>query len=183
MREIEIKLKVGNLAETRAKLEEMKVVLSQTTSQRDVIYLKGENHLDWRKAKKEGTPVRVRTANGIVVFNLKQERTGETDNIEHETEVSDGAALHEILLCMGYLPQVEILKSRQKGKFGDYEICLDDVARLGNFIEVEKMVSDDADPEVIREELFKIAESIGLSRSDEEKRGYDTQIWEKNRKI
>ncbi|MDO8604540.1 MAG: class IV adenylate cyclase [bacterium] len=183
MREIEIKLRVKNFDGLREMLNAKNIVLSKNTSQRDIIYLKGENHSDWRKAKKEGTPVRIRYAKGTVVFNLKQERTGETDNIEYETEVKDGEAIHNILSVMGYLPQVEIKKSRQKGKFGDCELCIDEVEGLGSFVEIEKMVHDDTDPEKVREELFTMAESLGLSRDDEEKSGYDTQIFELRNKI
>ena len=40
------------------------------------------------------------------------------------------------------------------------------------------MAEDKADAEEVREELFKVLESFGLSRSDEELRGYDTQIYQ-----
>lgn len=108
---------------------------------------------------------------------LKQQRSGEIDNIEYETEIQDPDATHKILFTLGYEPEVEVKKMRRKGKLGEYEICLDEVEELGSYIEVEKMTSDDADSRKVREELFGIAESLDLSRAAEETRGYDTQIY------
>jgi adenylate cyclase class IV len=45
-------------------------------------------------------------------------------------------------------------------------------------VEIEKLTNDDANPEEVREELFNELESLGLSREDEETRGYDTQIYQ-----
>ena len=83
-----------------------------------------------------------------------------------------------MLKLLNWSPMVEVKKVRRKGKLGEYEICLDQVEQLGTFIELEKMTSDDANPEDVREELFKELESLGLSRQDEETRGYDTQIYQ-----
>lgn len=41
--------------------------------------------------------------------------------------------MHNMLLLMGYVPQVEVKKSRRKGKLGEYGVCMDTVEKLGNF--------------------------------------------------
>jgi adenylate cyclase class IV len=51
------------------------------------------------------------------------------------------------------------------------------VERLGAFVELEKLTDDDADPVQVQEELMQVLESLGLSRKDQETRGYDTQIY------
>jgi len=81
-------------------------------------------------------------------------------------------------LILGYRPSIEVKKIRRKGKLKEYEICLDKVENLGTFVELEKLTDDNADPKKVREELFKELESLGLSRKDEETKGYDTQIYE-----
>ena len=39
------------------------------------------------------------------------------------------------------------------------------------------MTDDNADPEKIRDELFKELEKFGLTKDQEETKGYDTQIY------
>ena len=72
---------------------------------------------------------------------------------------------------------MEVKKIRRKAKFGGYEICLDEVERLGAFVELEKLTDDGADAAKVTEELLKTLEGFGLSREDRETRGYDTQIY------
>jgi hypothetical protein len=44
------------------------------------------------------------------------------------------------------------------------------------------MAEDDADAARISEELYQKLESLGLSRADEEKRGYDMQMFQLGQK-
>ncbi|MDP3762811.1 MAG: CYTH domain-containing protein, partial [bacterium] len=62
-----------------------------------------------------------------------------------------------------------------------YEICLDEVDRLGSFVEVETF-SDDGDPEKIQEEIFKFLLSLGVKPEDRVREGYDTLVYLKNLK-
>lgn len=182
MREIEIKLRVNNLEELENKLRDSGLAISKELEQHDTIYTNDPeifNH-----AGKEGHIVmRIRKQNGISLLTLKQQLTYEMDNIEYETEIKDSEIMYNILLKLGWKPEVEVKKKRKKGKLGEYEICLDRVEQLGDFIEIEKMTDDNADPEKTREELFKELEKFGLSRNQEETKGYDTQIYQlKNKK-
>ncbi len=179
MREIEIKVRVKNLKVLEQKLQEKGCVLSAPITQHDTIYSLKENNNDFWEQTKEGDIIlRIRRLTDTTEFNLKQQRSNEMDNIEYETEVKDAEIMHQMLGVLGWIPSVEVKKLRQKGKIGDYEICLDKVEELGDFVELEKMTSEDADPNKVREELFQVLESFGLSRKDEEIRGYDTQIFQ-----
>ncbi len=177
MREIEIKLKVNNLEELEKKLKENGCEISDEIKQHDVVYAKvGDTH-DYDKAYEGCITVRIRNQDGISILNLKQQKSNEMDNLEYETIVEDREAMHQILLALGWKPEVEVKKIRKKGKLGEYEICLDNVEELGTFVELEKMTDDNADVEKIREELFETLKPYGLSKKDEEKIGYDTQIY------
>ncbi len=182
MREIEIKLRVSSLEELKTQLEKRGCFLSAPIHQHDVIYSFGGSTHEWDESKTGHVVVRIRREDGKAEFNLKQQRSSELDNIEYESEVKDPEAIHQILLIMGYRPQVEVKKVRRKGRFGEYEICLDEVAELGSFVELEKLTTDDIDPGQVQEDLFLALESLGLSRGDEEKRGYDTQIYQLRQK-
>jgi len=177
MREIEIKVKIKNLQEIEGKLKEKGCNLSDAISQHDVIYSKGGNNKEWGSMKEGDVIMRIRHLKDSAEFNLKQQKSSELDNIEFETKVEKPDVMHSILLMLGYSPEVEVKKNRRKGKIGEYEVCLDEVEKLGTFMEIEKLTDDDANPEDVREELFAILESLGISRNDEETRGYDTQIY------
>ena len=178
MREIEVKLKAKNFGELEQKLKEKGCVLSEPISQHDVIYsLKGSRN-EFQSAQEGDIVIRIRYLKDSAELTLKQQRSNESDNIECETGVSDPKQVHHMLELLGWYPAVEVTKMRRKGKFGIYEVCLDEVEKLGTFIELEKLTDEGIDAEEVRQELFKELESLGLSRADEETRGYDTQIFQ-----
>ena len=178
MREIEIKLKVNNFEEIEKKLKGKGCVLSEPISQHDVIYSLKSSTDEFESAKEGDVIIRIRHMKDKVQLNLKQQRSGEMDNLEYETEIKDSDEMHKILETLGWHPVVKVKKMRRKGKFGDYEICLDQVEKLGTFVELEKLTDDDANPEEVRSELFTELESVGLSRADEETKRYDTQLYQ-----
>ncbi len=178
MREIEIKLKVRDLAALEQKLVELGCVLSAPIHQHDVIYSKDGDTSIWEDMKEGMIVVRIRRDDRGAIFTLKQQCTHEHDNIECETRVEDGEAMHRALLLLGFVPEVEVRKVRRKGRLGEYEICLDRAEELGDFVELEKITDDDADAAQVSEELFQELESLGLSRADQETHGYDTQMFQ-----
>ena len=183
MREIEIKLRANNLEELEKKLKDSGLVISEEIKQHDVIYSNVNDTHNFDESYEGCIILRIRKENGNSIINLKQQHSGEMDNTEYETEVKDGKAMHDILLLLGWTPGVKVKKTRKKGKLGEYEICLDRVEQLGDFVELEKLTDDNADSEKIRKELFEAIEPFGLSEKDEETRGYDTQIYQlKNKK-
>jgi len=49
----------------------------------------------------------------------------------------DYAAAQELLEALGYVPTIRVEKERRKTWLGDCLVCLDEVKRLGSFIEIE----------------------------------------------
>ena len=178
MREIEIKLKVKDLDELEKKLIEKGCVFSEPIGQHDVIYSNTANPTNWAKSTEGHITVRIRREGERAELNLKQQQTYEMDNIEYESEIEKPEVIHKMLELLGWKPEVEVKKTRKKGKLGKYEVCLDKVEKLGNFIELEKMTEHDDDPETVRKELFSAIKPFGLSEKDEETKGYDTQIYQ-----
>lgn len=181
MREIEVKLKVEDTAALVEKLRAQGCELGDPIRQHDAIYAKAGDASPWEHSKEGQVVMRIRRQGDKAEFNLKQQRTNELDNAEFETEVSDADAVHEILTRIGYAPQVEVKKVRRKGTWKGCEVCVDEVDGLGGFIEIEKLTDDAADPHRVQEELLAELESLGLSRADQELRGYDTQIFHLHR--
>lgn len=182
MREIEIKLRVNNLEELEKKLAASGLVISKEVAQHDVVYSQSDPSIF--TTPREGLLVmRIRNEDDIAKVTLKRQRTHELDNDEYETKVEDGEVMHQILLALGWKPEVEVKKTRKKGKLGDYEVCLDNVEGLGTFMELEKMTDDkNSDAEEIRKELFEAVKPFGLTEADEEKLGYDTQLFKLKKK-
>lgn len=177
MREIEIKLKVKDLDALEKKLVESGCIFSEPIRQEDVIYSSAPNTgARFAEAHEGHVAIRIRKQGNKAEFTLKQQKSNEMDNIEHETEVKDPEAIHGILEVLGWKPQLEVKKIRKKGKLGNYEVCLDRVDRLGDYVEIEKMTDHDDNPEEVRKELFLAIKPFGLSEVDEETKGYDTLI-------
>ncbi|MCX6757852.1 MAG: class IV adenylate cyclase [Candidatus Nomurabacteria bacterium] len=177
MREIEIKLKVKNMGLLEDKLQEKGCVLSESIYQHDVVYSFKNANEEFESSKEGDLIFRIRYLKDKAELNLKKQKSNEMDNLEYETVVENPEMMHQILSTLGYKPIIEVKKMRRKGKLGEYEICLDEVEKLGTFVELEKLTNDDDSPEKVREELFGILKSFGLSREDEETKGYDTQIY------
>ncbi len=170
MREIEIKAKVHELEKILAALKVNGIVLGGEKKQHDVVFCK--------PGQKEYEPnsqwLRIRTENDSrTIFTLKMDTGRKLDSIEHETEVSDAKELEAMLRLMGNEVFSDITKVRQKGKYGNIEVCLDRVENLGTYLEAEILAEDGVDAQKIMEELWAFFDRLGISRDDEETLGYD----------
>jgi len=122
--------------------------------------------------------LRVRTENGMHKFTAKKSPEGiELVSTEYETKIEDRESFEKALMMMGYKPALRIQNVRRKGKYKDYEICIDDVTDLGYFIEVENM--SDREPLLVLNELREFLFSLGVLPEDEVKNGYDTLMMNK----
>ena len=177
MREIEVKLKVNNLNFLEKELSKAGCEFSEPIFQHDAIYSSRNINDEFDKSKEGDVIIRIRKQNGKAELNLKKQKSFEMDNLEYETEIENPDSVHQMLLILGWKPVIEVKKIRKKVKFKEYEICLDRVEKLGDFVEIEKMTEDSADPKEVRKELFDVMKQFG-SEKDEETRGYDTQIYQ-----
>jgi len=182
MREVEIKLKVNNLEEIEKKLKDKGVIFSKPVTQHDIIYSNTQNKDDFDKAYEGHVAIRIRYQNDAATLTLKKQLSYEMDNLEYESEIKNANDVHKILSILGWKPEVEVKKTRKKGKLEQYKICLDKVEKLGNYIELEKLTQDYDNPEDVRKELFKALEPLGFSEKDEETKGYDTLIYQMHKK-
>jgi predicted adenylyl cyclase CyaB len=69
---------------------------------------------------------------------------------------------------------VEVTKTSRKARFDAIELCLDRVEELGDFVEAEMLVPEDADYAQVTEELWGVFERFGIDRTMEVTDGYDT---------
>lgn len=176
MNEIEVKARVKDFNLLMNNLKKLDCVFSELIIQDDYIYNK--KGLDI-KSEYHDTPVlRIRKQNNKILFTLKKNRSNELDCIEKEIEINNDAILTDIIELLDYVKTVEVHKSRIKTNYKEYEICLDSVKNLGDFIEVEK--KSDENGEKIQNELFDFLQTIGIEKEDRVFKGYDTLLCEKD---
>jgi adenylate cyclase, class 2 len=163
VREIEVKYRVEDLEALQAALKARGIELSDPVYQDDQAYAPAA----WQfgDSKLGVSFLRLRTTGGRHYFTLKQPVSNAQACVEHETEVADRQAMHHAALHMGYRPTVRIAKTRRTAAVGDRCLCVDDLEGVGGFIEVERLVPDDADEHAIQAELAAFVESLGITAS------------------
>ncbi len=177
MREIEIKARVESTAKIIARLEADGVSVSEPVQQRDEVFgLLGvsgnsDNSEPWLRIRTETKAGKVK-----YIYTLKKSITNQLDSIEHETEVEDADELRQIILHSGFTPYSDVTKTRRKAKLGDVEICIDVVDELGEFVEAEKLTTEDADYELVVSELRELLQGLGISKDSEVTDGYDVMM-------
>lgn len=176
MREIELKFKVDNLDVLINKLKEEQCEISAVKMQNDTIYVQ---NLDDTESKEGSVWLRVRKENDKIELNYKKQSKKKMESEEIEFEVSSYELANQFLKALGYLPWVEVNKKRRYSKFKEYNICIDEVERLGSFIELEILVDNDNkdDYEVA---LLEVAKKLGINPDNRINSHYDTMISELN---
>ena len=174
MREIEIKAQVENSNSIVEAMKAKGVAISEPVTQHDVVYgpagVDGDvdNQAPWLRIRQEK-----KGSQETTYFTLKRSITNQLDSIEHETTVGDADELKNIIEQLDFVLYSDLTKTRQKAHVDDIEICFDHIHGLGYFVEAEKLTSDDSDYNGVIEELWRLLESIGVSRTSEVTDGYD----------
>ena len=178
MREIEIKVRLQDKEGMLAVLEAKGVAFSKPVHQRDQVFgLPGEaggdgNTAPWLRVRTE-TRGQGEDETKRVLFTFKRSITGQLDSIEHETEVSDSDVIIAIVKELGFVLFSDMTKTRRIGKLNDIEVCIDSVKGLGDFMELERLADEDADPVAITDDLWRIMAELGIDRQQEVTDGYD----------
>ncbi len=173
--EIEVKAKVSNLQAVEEKLLERGCIFSEPLIQKDITFANVDDK-EYDSLVAGLNILRIRNQNGKYIFTVKQTGINDLDCLERETEISDPHEMEQALILMGFHEAVRINKVRRKTNLDGYEICLDQVENLGNFVEVEKITKNE-DPEKVQAELFEFLKQFGVTEGDRVMDGYDTQIY------
>jgi adenylate cyclase class 2 len=175
MKEIEVKARVRNPAELTANIEKLGIQLGDVITQSDTIFVP---HEIMALPTEKGVPVlRIRQQGEKIILTMKIRLTNGLDKQESETEITNPVGMKEIILATGFKEIESFTKKRRKGKYNNWEICVDEVEGLGNFVEVEQL-SEDGDSEQIQKELFNFLQGLGITEADREHFGYDVLIWQ-----
>jgi adenylate cyclase class 2 len=176
MLEIEVKATVKDRVLLEQRLMERGIVLSAPQTQIDHVFVKSVESV---QAFYTNTIfVRIREqGDKKPTLTLKQKRQ-ELASLEYETEIESVEVMSQILEQLSLVHALTIEKSRTKGAYQEYTICLDEVFGLGTFVEVEKLVLE-GNADVIQDELFLFLQSLGVSKKDRVSDAYDTLLLKK----
>lgn len=172
MREIELKLRVRNLEDLLLKIKKMDCEIGSPIFQNDTIYI---SDLKNTKSNEESVWLRIRKENEKIELNYKKQSAFLEESQEIEFEVNSYEKAKEFLEALGYKKWVEVNKKRCYSKYLNYNLCIDEVERLGSFIEIEIVVEENDTKNYI-EDLLSVAEELGLNKEDIVKSHYDTMI-------
>ncbi len=177
MKEIEVKARIRNPEELRAKLTALGCQFSEPVAQDDTVYL--QRPLEIKDGGQRGiVALRIRRQAGKNILTVKKQLENGLDKIEYEIVVDDPAQAHAMIEVLDFHQVSHVNKTRQKCTYNDLEICLDEVEGLGSFIEVEKMADEESDSEAIQAELFSWLISLGIKEEDRATKGYDIMMYE-----
>lgn len=172
MREIELKFKVENIEEIISFLEKNNCKISSPTYQNDTIYVKD---LDNVESTEGSIWLRIRKTNEIVELNYKKQSAKKMESEEIEFQVNSYEKANSFLKALGFKEWVQVNKKRQYSKYQDYNICIDEVEKLGTFIEIELLINEQNDINY-EEQLLNVAKEIGIDANNRINSHYDTMI-------
>lgn len=174
MREIELKFKIDSVSELVKKLDSLGVLIEKEIEQKDTIYVSDLNNVE----SVEGSLwLRVRKTNDSIELNLKKQSERKSESQEIEFEVSDYEKANKFLEVLGYKKWVEVNKKRKYAKYNKVNICIDEVERLGSFVELEYLI-DNEDKKEYESELLDIAKELDIDVTQIVNSHYDTMISE-----
>ena len=96
------------------------------------------------------------------LMTLKVEGQAKLVSDEYEFAVDDGNAARQMLTALGWQKVVTVDKVRLESKTKDYTICIDEVAMLGLFIELEVLTKDSADVKDIQQQMCNFLKNLDI---------------------
>ena len=96
------------------------------------------------------------------LMTLKVEGQAKLVSDEYEFVVDDGNAARQMLTALGWQEIVTVDKVRTESKTSDYTICIDEVAKLGLFIELEVLTEDSVDVKNIQQQMRNFLKNLDI---------------------
>jgi adenylate cyclase class 2 len=160
-------------------MERLGVSFSIPERQLDTYFTKDKKDFEVFRPKENF--LRIRDEKGIIYFTLKQPQTNELDVIDKTVEVGDKEVLGEIILLLGYQKIISVNKTRQIASYNGWNLCVDAVDGLGDFIEIK--YSGEGDSEDFQRKQKEFLFSLGIDENAITLSGYDTLLYKKERGI
>ena len=179
MQEIEIKFKIDNRDDLIKRLSDLGCTFDKEMRQKDIIFVKDLNHVE----SKEGSIfVRIREQNDKKILTLKKQSKVVMQNKEIEFEISDSVKARDFIETLGLREWVTVEKIRLETSYKQYNFCIDQVKRLGDFVEIEILSEEENKTEEFEKEILSLAQSLNIDTNQRINNFYDNMIHELNEK-
>ena len=155
------------------------MLFSDELNQRDTVFVPNINDVSSSTGKMF---IRIRNVNGHSELNLKQKSNKIMQSKEIEFSVSDYDSAYDFLNTLGLDEYVTVEKKRITTKYKGFNICIDEVKRLGNFIEIEIITEGENKTDFYEQEIINIAKELGIAIKNRVNSFYDTMIRELDNK-
>jgi adenylate cyclase class 2 len=173
--EIEQKYRVENLAPVEAALLAKGAAFADAVTQVDCYY--AHPMRDFGQTDEAFRMRAVGPQNFLTYKGPKLDQTTKS-RVEHEVRLADGpdavAAIGEILRNLSFTPASIVRKNRRTCKLERagfaIEVALDEVRKVGTFVELEIAVKDEAQADAAKAAIAAVAQELGLS--EVERRSY-----------
>ena len=184
MREVEVKIKVSQLSQFKEYCESAGFQFSSPVTQVDEVYVDRAHakHFGVTDKLRTATFIRLRTSEHKNSITVKQRLSGELDCLERQWEVGTFNDTKELLDGLSFQKLVTVKKARRIAANNDFNVCLDEVEGLGQFIEVEKLCSQDINLDLVQKEIKGFIEKSNIEIESYVTEGYDTLLYKKYEK-
>jgi len=176
--EIEIQVQIENLDRLKTFLQENANYVSES-HQIDKYY--SPRHRNFIKVRPIREWLRLRNSSGKYSVNYKNwyyDKSGRSQYCdEYESPIQDVKQLEKIFLALDIKPIVTVDKVRKIWTYKDYEIALDCIKGLGDFVEIEyKGRKTNKKPSEIIQEMIIFLKSIKVGNISRNYLGYPFQL-------
>lgn len=181
--EVEIKVEINNFEEIKAKVSALGKLI-KSIRQVDDYFI--PCHRDFFAQKPHPVEwLRIRTNPDKTIFeydkSINKNKKGEQECAEeYETEISSPEEFRKILNFLDFKKVITVDKQREYWDCGDFEIALDRIAGLGDFIEVEAKGNFE-DNFKAKGACLRFLEDLGIKDAEQLQinKGYPVMILEK----
>ena len=172
-KEIEIQVRVSDV-------DKLEAFLAKNAKFKGEKYQKDEyyspSHRDFLAEKPVAEWLRLRESktNSITYKNWHYDHNGNSHYCdEYETGVDDVEKLRKIFAVLDFRPIIIVEKTRRTWDYADYEVAIDVIMDLGDFVEIEYKGSDkSADPAVVTDGMIKFLKKVGCKKIERNFVGY-----------
>lgn len=166
MIEVEVKVKVKNREQTEKEIQNLgfqkSSLLKETDTYFDSVFREKDTALRVRTCEnlQEQTKEHFLTFKGPKLDQVSMTRK------ELEMKIDNAETGKEILAALGYVPVVPVVKTRQLYRKDQMTLCLDEVKHLGDFMELELLVSEEKERESALEEIVGVLGQLGYKKDE-----------------
>lgn len=175
-KEIEIQLRMENSQNLKVFLENEATFVSENQQIDDYYVPAHRNFLDSQPIQEW---FRIREEKGQFSANYKKRHDENgigTYADEYETKIESKETFKKILNALDFKQIITVDKTRKKYNYKDYEIALDKVVGLGDFVEIEYKGKEIRDPKEITNEMFVFLKTFQTGKIENTNSGYPMML-------